>query len=735
MSRRRNPLLYMPAFALSGAAHALGLGELRVTSALNEPLSAQIDIVGATNDDLSNLRAAVANREVFVRNGAERPSFLSSATFKVDKDTHGKPILTVRSTEAFTEPLVNFFVDLRWTGGELVREYTLLLDPPTITESYRDAPQADSPAAASASASAPTGDGEPAVPAAAAPPPAPSARATERASLHTPLPKRYTVAPRDTLGAIAHRAGARSDADMMKMIVAIFHANPGAFAGNINRLRVGAVLDIPSVEELSAVSSKEAAREVHAQMLAWHAATGVRLAGAGQPNRRGAAAAEPAPAGERPANSESIADLQSRIQSLAQALDEIKRLNEQAQLQALNQTPAAPVQAGATVQAGPAATVQAGATVPAAVASASAPEAAVAATASAPESAPVATRVLPRTEFKDVVPVPNPAPAAPPAESSSLTWIAGAVGTLALVLAGAFAGLRWYARKVAAQGSGASTSLKRPKNEGADDWMVDETGADPGVDARGSSRTSIEPAVRVESAARSDSGARGESSRGTAGSRQDTHLHLDVQSRIQAESSIEVHEGFDAESTAELQSNIDAMAALVGQSSIDDSTAHMEFTGITRSAHALGGDTTVSQAVGTVPAMEMTVEIPPQETNLDYTLLDLESSETHVNMPSGLHDHVVFTERRTNLVDVLRQAVEREPDRLDLRMKLLEMYHSTASNNRQGFLDAARKFATQPNYATTAEWEKIAAMGRQIAPDDPLFLLDPTVNQKLADCA
>src|SRR6202050_2103539 len=129
MSSGKNPLALMMALSVPGAAHALGLGDIHVDSALNERLAAEIDIVGATADDLLGLRAAVANRDTFARYGADRPAFLSSATFKVAQDSQGRPVLAIRSTESFTEPAVILLVEVRWSTGELVRQYTLLLDP------------------------------------------------------------------------------------------------------------------------------------------------------------------------------------------------------------------------------------------------------------------------------------------------------------------------------------------------------------------------------------------------------------------------------------------------------------------------------------------------------------------------------------------------------------------------------------------------------------------------------
>src|SRR5579863_3261462 len=125
----KNPLMLMMVLSVPGAAHALGLGDIHVDSGLNERFAADIDIVGATALDLIDLRAAIANRDTFLRYGTDRPSFLSSTTFQVTQNSRGRPVLAVRSTESFTEPVVNLLVDLHWSHGEVVRQYTLLLDP------------------------------------------------------------------------------------------------------------------------------------------------------------------------------------------------------------------------------------------------------------------------------------------------------------------------------------------------------------------------------------------------------------------------------------------------------------------------------------------------------------------------------------------------------------------------------------------------------------------------------
>jgi pilus assembly protein FimV len=86
-----------------------------------------------------------------------------------------------------------------------------------------------------------------------------------------------------------------------------------------------------------------------------------------------------------------------------------------------------------------------------------------------------------------------------------------------------------------------------------------------------------------------------------------------------------------------------------------------------------------------------------------------------------LNEPKPFVERRKNPADVLRQAIEREPQRSDLRLKLLELYYTAAEENRQAFLEATRQLAKNAKLASPDEWSRIMEMGRAIAPDDELF--------------
>jgi pilus assembly protein FimV len=95
----------------------------------------------------------------------------------------------------------------------------------------------------------------------------------------------------------------------------------------------------------------------------------------------------------------------------------------------------------------------------------------------------------------------------------------------------------------------------------------------------------------------------------------------------------------------------------------------------------------------------------------------------------------VVKERRTSLADVLKLALERDPERNDLRMKLLELYYSAAATNRTAFLEVVQKLARDRDVLQAEQWDKIAYMGRQIASDNPLFTQESADDQDLANCA
>lgn len=583
MLRGPYPALLMLAMTLPGSAWALGLGDIRVNSALNEPLSAQIEILGATSEELGTVSARIADSDAFDRYGADRPSYLKSVTFKVGTDSQGRPVLEVRSADPCPEPVLTVVVDIRWHKGELMRDYALLLDPVIATPSSREpappvAIAATAPAMA-ATAPAPATSVAPQVQPA---PPAPTVTAPANAVVRTPsaqpMGPSYRVLAGDTLRSIVQRAGARADLDAQRMMIAVFRANPQAFDGNINLLHRGAVLAMPSMDEVSGMDAMETRRAVAEQMRAW------RPRDAAATSRSAASEPAAAPANGRQSAGPIDADvLRRRVRSLEEALDashqqlagvdaEIHNLQQLAA-----QSPVAPA-------AGPA-------------------------KAAPPVAAPAGSRI----------------------KAGLLSPVIAALGLLLVVL------VLLRGRRPA------------PAAEPAPARQPESNPAAP--TAAPAASVTATAAVSVDSA---------------------------------------------SPDTAALEGNRSEVPAL----DILEKRTEMDL---------------IKSAV------------------LDYNLVDLDSSAVHVHMPSDLNDRPVPVERRTSVVDALRAAIKRDPRRRDLRMKLLETYYSLASVNQRAFLEFARAQLAEPQILTAEDWQQIAEMGREIAPDNSLFV--ELQDKDLLDCA
>ena len=142
-------------FLLSSNAWALGLGEIRLDSALNAPLRAQIELLSATPEELENLTISLASQETFERYGLDRPFYLQSLQFEVVRSASGAYV-SITSTSPITEPFLTFLIEATWARGRLLREYTVLLDPPT----FAPPPAAETrPAVTAPERSAPTDSG------------------------------------------------------------------------------------------------------------------------------------------------------------------------------------------------------------------------------------------------------------------------------------------------------------------------------------------------------------------------------------------------------------------------------------------------------------------------------------------------------------------------------------------------------------------------------------------------
>ncbi len=275
------------AFALVPAviatqAYALGLGGMRLQSALDQPFTAEIDLLDVKPDELDAVKAQVASQAEFARSGTERYHHLTKLRFSPQISPRGKPVIRVSSREPIREPYMDFLVEVVWPKGRLVKQYTLLLDPPVTAG--RAAPAIASPAIEGRSPRglAPIPAGTPPTPAgsAAAPPgtspasppvrPAapqssPELAAPPRmpgAAVRLPGGKRLEpVRPGTTLWHLA-RAYTPPGATVSQTATALYRNNPDAFInGNINRLRVGRTLVLPPAAEVFALSPEAAKQE------------------------------------------------------------------------------------------------------------------------------------------------------------------------------------------------------------------------------------------------------------------------------------------------------------------------------------------------------------------------------------------------------------------------------------------------------------------------------------------
>lgn len=281
MVRVRNLVLAIAAATAltSEMAYALGLGEVTLKSALNQPLVAEIELLDAKTLAPGEVVPVLASAEDFNRAGVDRQYFLTDLTFTPVLRPDGKSVIRVSSTKPVREPYLNFLIEVLWPSGRLLREYTLLLDPPLYSPQIAAsvAPQLPVAAPASRPASIPRQTARPA--------PVPSVASAQ--------PGEYKVTPNDTLWEIAERA--RQGGTVHQAMLAIQDLNPDAFiGGNINRMMNGQVLRLPNAEQIGRRSQAEAIQQVAQQNASWRqpsgsAATGTRQLDATQRGSAGAA--------------------------------------------------------------------------------------------------------------------------------------------------------------------------------------------------------------------------------------------------------------------------------------------------------------------------------------------------------------------------------------------------------------------------------------------------------------
>ncbi len=269
------------AVSYSSASYALGLGEIESSSHLNQPFRAKINLLSTSVADAKRLQVRVASPEVFSRVGIERPEYLNSVSFTPTVE-NGKPVIMVSSNKPINQPFLNFLIEVSWPNGQLLKEYTVLLDPPVLVQAgtavanntvgVRPEPKSQQQTQASVVKPKP----QQATDKVAVAPtkqtivarknPAPARKTTTKRKNRS---GKYRVVRGDTLSKVAkklRRKGVRNE----QMMMALFRANPTAFRKrNINNLKTGALLRRPSARDARQLSYKQAKSAIYKQSRQW----------------------------------------------------------------------------------------------------------------------------------------------------------------------------------------------------------------------------------------------------------------------------------------------------------------------------------------------------------------------------------------------------------------------------------------------------------------------------------
>lgn len=624
------------AAAIPLSAGALGLGEIDLKSALNQPFRAAIPVSSEAPGELEALRVEIASAGTFQQFGLDRAAFLADFTFEIVGTNDGAAIVQIASQAPVVEPFVTLLLEVSWAQGRLLREYTVLLDPPvfadTAVEPAVTAPTAGLSAPAPMSSADRVPDSRVAAPARA---PVRGAAPQDDGGVYGPVERN------DTLWAIAGRFADDASVSRNQMMLAIYQANPEAFAGNINRLKAGMILRVPGAAEV-ALGSREATAEVRRQNSEWRGADarrpedtdGGRLRLVPPPERDAVAAGPDTGDGSlaTAADARSARGTDERVRGLERELAESQR-----QLQLRNQELAALQQQLADVRARTDAPVSAPA--PELVPEFAADEAPVAQEPMAEESAadvsaldePVAAAESPATE-------PAPVDVTPaPVERETGSGI-GALFTNPLVYISLVIVLLIAWLLVRNRSKGAESETGRWEALDAGDEDIDED--------------AYEATTRLRA------------------------------TPVQDETFV-VEEERPSEAT-------------------DDGTVAAPFTDM--SSEDWGGlmdeaETPLERTISTDSAVNLDQADP--------------IAEADFHMAYGLYDQAA---------DLLTRAVEVDPERKDLRMKLLEVFFIW--ENRDGFLKSAQALQERIDEGSDPDWNKVLIMGKQICPDESLFAGD-----------
>ncbi len=326
MIAKRSSLAMALLLVAPGVALALGLGNIHVSSRLDQPLDARIPVFDLSPGALQSLTVRIASSQTFAQYGLSRPNYLDGGQARLVHEPNGRVVIHLTTAQAVTDPVLTLLVKASWDRGVLIREFTLLLNPPVYVPHQGPSTQAIAPPVTR------TGQREGTVqpsPAAAQPPPSPqSASAMPAAAPAVPAgPSPLRVRRGETLSGIASRisGGSVESGRTRQWMVAIYQANPQAFDHNMNLLRAGSVLSIPPGSTVAQISPASARNEIVQQNQAWRSQL---QPGAGPGRLRLVAPRSSAgqAGGGQGAGAGKVQALQAQVQKLQSELAQEKRL-------------------------------------------------------------------------------------------------------------------------------------------------------------------------------------------------------------------------------------------------------------------------------------------------------------------------------------------------------------------------------------------------------------------------
>lgn len=257
------------------AADAVGLGKLTVMSGLGQPFRGEIELLALDRAEEGSLSARLASLDAFKEAKIDRSSALAALRFSVEQKKSGEWFIQLTSPQPINDPFLDMLIEVNWPSGRMLREYTVLLDPPSLAVE----PQAVAPVEIPLGKTLP-GEAAKAVAPASRAEKAPAKKKPEMAAKAEAKPTFEGEAHGDTFGPVKPGQNLSKIASAVKpegvsleqMLVSLYRANQQAFAGNnMNRLKTGQILRVPEGGQVAALEKDEAKKEVRAHAADWHA--------------------------------------------------------------------------------------------------------------------------------------------------------------------------------------------------------------------------------------------------------------------------------------------------------------------------------------------------------------------------------------------------------------------------------------------------------------------------------